>query len=74
MPVERGAFTILDELSHLHLPLVTLAAAPAAALPAAGRTLTVIVKDVLPTGGGQLRWAPAGSKPVVSWDFDVEID
>jgi hypothetical protein len=41
---------------------------------AAGRTVTLIVRDVLPTGGGQLRWAPSGAKAIASWDFDVEID
>ena len=44
-----------------------------AGLPA-GRTVTLTVKAVLPTGSGTLRWAPAGGQPVVSWDFDVEID
>jgi hypothetical protein len=28
----------------------------------------------LPTGNAQLRWAPGTAKPVVSWDFEVEID
>jgi hypothetical protein len=32
------------------------------------------VRDVLPTGGGRLRWAPDDPRPLVSWDFDVEID
>jgi hypothetical protein len=73
--LSRTSFTILDELSHLHVPRVTVAGG--GALPrslAAGSTLTVIVKDVLPTGGGQLRWAPTSVKPIASWDFDVEID
>ncbi|MGD1049944.1 MAG: hypothetical protein ABR947_02595 [Solirubrobacteraceae bacterium] len=75
VPLSAASFTILDELSHLHLPHVTVAGGtPLPRFLTAGRTLTVIVKDVLPTGGGQLRWAPAGSKPVASWDFDVEID
>jgi hypothetical protein len=39
-----------------------------------GQTITVTVKGVLPTGNGRLRWAPDGGKPIVSWDFDVEID
>jgi hypothetical protein len=29
---------------------------------------------VLPTGNGQLRWVTAGAKPIVSCEFDVEID
>ncbi len=75
VPVSPAAFTILDELGHLHHPRV---AAQDGGLPPAevapGRTVTLTVKDVLPTGNGQLRWAPQGAKPIVSWDFDVEID
>ena len=40
----------------------------------AGRPLTLTLSSVLPVGNGQLQWAPLGGKPVVSWDFDVEID
>jgi hypothetical protein len=40
----------------------------------AGRPVTLTLSAVLPTGNGQLQWAPLGSRPVVSWDFDVEID
>ncbi len=40
----------------------------------AGRPVTLTLSSVLPVGNGQLRWAPMGGKPVVSWDFDVEID
>jgi hypothetical protein len=32
------------------------------------------VRSVLPIGGGRLSWAPDGFKPLVSWDFDVELD
>jgi hypothetical protein len=73
--LSRRSFTILDELSHLHVPRVTVA--DGRRMPrflAAGRTVTLIVRDVLPTGGGQLRWAPSGAKAIASWDFDVEID
>jgi len=44
------------------------------AISSPGRTVTLIVHDVLPVGSGTLRWAPATTRPVVSWDFDVEID
>jgi hypothetical protein len=40
----------------------------------AGRPVTLTLSAVLPTGNGQLRWTPTGRRPVVSWDFDVEID
>ncbi len=75
IPLRPAGFTIVDELGHLHQPQVTVPAGGAvpAGLPA-GRTVTLTVKAVLPTGNGTLQWAPAGGQPVVSWDFDVEID
>jgi hypothetical protein len=75
VPLKPAAFTILDELSHLHYPQVTAQAGGTAPpdVPS-GQTVTITIKGVLPTGGGQLRWAPGGGKPIVSWDFDVEID
>jgi hypothetical protein len=75
VPVSPRAFTILDELGYLHRPRVTAAGggSPPARV-ARGRTVTLTVTAVLPTGNGRLRWAPAGATPIVSWDFDVEID
>ena len=75
IPLQATAFTILDELGHLHHPQVTTPAGGTwpAGLPS-GQTITLTVKAVLPTGNGQLRWSPSGRPPVVSWDFDVEID
>ena len=75
VPLSQAAFTILDEQGNLHRPSVTVAggsALPADILP--GQKVTLIVKDVLPTGAGTLRWSPEAAKPIVSWDFDVEID
>ena len=40
----------------------------------AGRNVALTLTDVLPTGNGRLSWAPAGARPIVSWDFAVEID
>jgi len=69
------AFTILDELGQLHHPRVTAVGGGAPpALVARGRTVRLTVTAVLPTGNGRLQWAPAGRTPIVSWDFDVEID
>lgn len=75
IPLSPAAFTIRDELGQLHHPRVTAqdgGPAPARATP--GKAVTLTIKAVLPTGNGQLRWAPQGGSPVVSWDFDVEID
>lgn len=75
VPLASRSFTILDELGHVHHPRVSLV--HGGVLPsriAAGRTVTLSVRDVLPTGGGRLRWAPESARPIASWDFDVEID
>jgi hypothetical protein len=75
VPFSARAFTIVDELGHVHHPRVSLAgggALPSGVEP--GRRLTLTISDVLPTGNGQLRWAPVAATPIVSWDFDVEID
>jgi hypothetical protein len=57
---------------HPHVSLQSGAALPAAV--GAGQPQSVTVADVLPTGNGTLHWAPSGRAPLVSWDFDVEID
>ena len=75
LPLSPAAFTIRDELGQLHHPRVTAQdgrPVPAHATP--GKPVTLTIKTVLPTGNGQLQWAPQGGRPVVSWDFDVEID
>ena len=75
VPLSAHAFTIVDELGRLHHPVVTRqGGGPVPARITPGRTVTLTVRDVLPTGGGRLRWTPAGTRPVVSWDFDVEVD
>lgn len=75
VPLRSAAFTILDELGHLHRPRVTLrGGGPMPALLPPNRIVTLTVSAVLPTGGGRLRWAPEGGRPWVAWDFDVEID
>ena len=68
-------FTILGENSHLYRPRVS--AVHGGSMPRmvrSGQTVMLVLKAVLPTGGGQVRWAPQPGRPVSSWDFDVEID
>ena len=75
MPLSASSFTILDELGAVHRPRVTTArGGPLPQLLAPGRTLVLTLSGILPTGSGRLRWAPLGGLPIVSWDFDVEID
>jgi hypothetical protein len=75
VPLSAAAFTIVDEQGHVHHPL--LATAGGVTLPrrlAPGRSVTLIVKAALPVGGGRIAWAPTGARPLVAWDFDVELD
>jgi len=75
IPLRPAAFTILDELGHLHHPQVAAqGGGPVPADATAGKTATLTITAELPTGSGTLQWAPQGGRPVVSWDFDVEID
>lgn len=75
VPLRAGAFTIRDEQGRVHHPRVAgRDGRPAPATASAGHAVTVTLKTVLPTGAGELQWAPQGGTPVVSWDFDVEID
>lgn len=76
VPLKAGDFVILDELGHSHHPNVTIA--NGSALPveiATGHKLELEVQDdQIPTGSGDLQWRPMRGGPLVSWDFDVEID
>jgi len=77
VPLDPSSFTLVDELGHVRHPRVTTmdgGAPPAQIEP--GRTLSLKLYDVLPTGDGGLEWTPAGAgpHPTVAWDFDVEID
>jgi hypothetical protein len=69
-----AAFTVVDEFGMLHHPEVSAAgggAVPGQLRP--GQRLTLVVRDVLPVGNGRLQWSPAGGRPVVAWDFDLEL-
>jgi hypothetical protein len=75
VPIGAGSFVLEDEESLLYHPAVSAyGGGPFPPYAPDGRSLSISISDVLPIGEGQLRWAPAGGKPIVSWDFDVEID
>jgi hypothetical protein len=75
VPLNPRAFVLEDEESRLHQPVVrAYGGGPLPAHVPPGKTVSISLEDVLPTGEGQLRWAPQGGRPIVSWDFDVEID
>ena len=76
VPLRASDFSVLDELGRVHRDLRARVlgggALPSSLAP--GRALSITLYAVLPTGNGRLRWAPQGPKPIVSWDFAVEID
>jgi len=75
IPISPAAFTFIDDRGNVRHPRVTAIGGgdpPRQVLP--GRTVSLAVHDVLPTGDGGLTWAPDGGRPIVAWDFDVEID
>lgn len=68
-------FTITDEQGRLHHPKVMAlhgGTPPSQVTP--GKPVSLAIYAVLPTGSGSLSWAPESRRPIVSWDFDVEID
>jgi hypothetical protein len=75
VPIDSHAFSFLSEHGQVHRARVTLRGGgrPPSRV-SAGHPVTVSLSAVLPTGNGQLQWAPLGGRPVASWDFDVEID
>jgi hypothetical protein len=75
VPISAASFAFVDERGHVRHPHVTAmdgGAPPRQVAP--GQTVSLTVKDVLPTGDGALMWAPGGGRPIASWDFVVEID
>ena len=75
MPLSGAAFTLVDQFGHVHHPRVTATGGgplPRRVLP--GQTVSLTMRAVLPTGNGSLEWATNGPRPIVAWDFNVEID
>jgi hypothetical protein len=70
-----AAFALIDDLGHVRHPRVTaMDGGPAPRSVASGQTVSLKLRDVIPTGDGGLTWAPNGGQPIVAWDFVVEVD
>jgi hypothetical protein len=75
VPVRASDFTFVDDHGGIHHP--QLSALRGGAVPStvpAGKPVSLKLYDVLPTGDGGLEWAPGGGRPLVGWDYTVEID
>jgi hypothetical protein len=75
VPVRALDFTFVDDQGGIHHP--RLSALHGGVVPStvpAGKAVSLKLYDVLPTGDGGLEWAPGGGRPLVGWDYTVEID
>ena len=75
MPLGATAFTLVDEFGHVHHPRVTtLGGGPPPRQLFAGRPMSLTIRAVLPTGNGSLAVGPERPRPIVAWDFNIEVD
>lgn len=75
VPLRAADFTFVDDHGGVHHPrLSELHGGPVPSAAPPGRTVSLKLYDVLPTGDGGLEWAPDGGRPLVGWDYTVEID
>ena len=75
IPLSPGEFGLIDDLGHVRHPTATaMDGGPLPQVVPPGQTLSIKLHDVIPTGDGGLAWTPYGERPIVTWDFIVEID
>ncbi len=75
VPLKAADFSILTSSGQIIHPAVTLAGGgelPATAKP--GQSLNLTLKTQLPEGEGALRWAPGGSRVLIAWLYELELD
>jgi hypothetical protein len=75
VPISGAAFALVDERGTVRHPTITaVGGGPAPSRVVPGKTVSLRMHDVIPTGDGGLLWKPEGRHAIVSWDFTVEID
>lgn len=68
-------FTIVDEHGRLHRASLTLRdGRPVPAELSLMRPVRLVLRARLPTGDGQVRFAPRAGAAIATWDFVVETD
>jgi hypothetical protein len=68
-------FTAVDDLGAVHhLRVVGATSRRNSWTVAAGRTQTLTMTADLPPGAGSVVWTPRGTSPMVTWDFDAELN
>jgi hypothetical protein len=74
IPVRLDDFTITDQLGRTFHPTLVLHETPPPSTVSTGKTLSLQVTAVMPTGEGRIYWSPTKGTPFVGWDFIVEND
>lgn len=75
IPLDPTTFTLIDSQGHVRHPRASaMNGGPAPSQVPPGKTVSIKLHDVIPTGDGGLAWAPSAGRPIVTWDFTVEID
>jgi hypothetical protein len=75
LAITPAQFAAIDEQGRIHKLKVTTQDGqrpPTHVSP--GKTVELKLHAVLPTGQGRIMWAPVSGRPLVQWDFDLEID
>ena len=75
IPLSRGAFSV-ENSAFRHVG-ATASRKGGGQLPAsleAGQTVTLVVHSHTLEGQGAIAWTPVGSKALVAWIFQVELD
>ncbi len=75
IPLDPATFTLIDSQGHVRHPRMSaMDGGPAPSQVPPGKTVSIKLYDVIPTGDGGLAWAPSSGRPIVTWNFTVEID
>lgn len=74
VPLHASEFSILTAQGQLIHPAVTLAGKRAPTAVASGQHVNLTLTAKLPEGNGSVRWAPAGTKVLTGWLYELELD
>jgi hypothetical protein len=75
VPLSPADFTVITYTGRLLHPHITTAAGgPLPSSVAPGQTVKLKLETSLPEGDGEIRWAPAGGRILVSYFWTLEFD
>lgn len=75
VPLRTVDLELVDGNGDVHHPVVSaLHGGPLPAQVPTGKSFSVRLRGVLPTGDGAVEWKPESGRPIAGWAFTVEID